>query len=50
MRGWAEVEGNSAKGQMNLVAHGHKPEPMQALQHLQVSTTTTPMTFHGNSG
>lgn len=50
MRGWAEVEGNSAKGQMSLVAHGHKPEPMQALQHLQVSTTTTPMTFHGNSG
>lgn len=51
MRGWAEVEGNSAKGQMSLVAHGHKPErPTQALQHLQVSTTTTPMTFLGNSG
>lgn len=26
MRGWAEVEGNSAKGQLSLVAHGHKPE------------------------
>lgn len=26
MRGWAEVEGNSAKGQLSLVAHSHKPE------------------------
>lgn len=26
MRGWAEVEGNAAKGQLSLVAHGHKPE------------------------
>lgn len=24
-RGWAEGDGNSAKGQMRLVAHGHKP-------------------------
>lgn len=26
LSGWAEVEGNSAKGQLSLVARSHKPE------------------------
>lgn len=37
--GWAEGEGSSAKGQMGLVAHGHKPEAHAGL-------TASPGKYH----